>query len=88
MAVETESDYVTPSPRENGNPRQDVVLENPALYYSAVKKDKQNLRKKVVRHADVNDYDYDGGWVGCPLSGCLGLYFCVMQQVVSYDTPL
>lgn len=87
MAVETESDYVTPSPRENGNPRQDVVLENPALYYSAVKKDKQNLRKKVVRHADVNDYDYDGGWVGCPLSGCLGLYFCVMQQVVSYDTP-
>lgn len=55
---------MTPSPRENGNPRQDVVLENPALYYSAVKKDKQNLRKKVVRHADVNDYDYDGGWVG------------------------
>lgn len=40
-------------PRENGNPRQEVVLENPALYYSAVKKDKQNLRKKVVRHADV-----------------------------------
>lgn len=64
VAVETESDYVTPSPRENGNPRQDVVLENPALYYSAVKKDKQNLRKKVVRHADVNDYDYDGGWIG------------------------
>lgn len=63
VPVETESDYVTPSPRENGNPRQDVVLENPALYYSAVKKDKHNLRKKVVRHADVNDYDYDGGWV-------------------------
>lgn len=63
---ETESDYVTPSPRENGNPGQDLVskLENPALYYSAIKKDKQNLRKKVVRHVDVNDYDYDGGWVG------------------------
>lgn len=53
VAVETESDHVTPSPRENGNPRQDVVLENPALYYSAVKKDKPNLRKKVVRHADL-----------------------------------
>lgn len=64
MAVETESDYVTPSPRENGNPRQDVVLENPALYYSAVKKDKQNLRKKVVRPANVNDYHNDGNWVG------------------------
>ncbi|XP_067367034.1 myelin-associated glycoprotein isoform X1 [Channa argus] len=35
--------------KENGNPRQDVVLENPALYYSAVKKDKQNLRKKVLK---------------------------------------
>lgn len=62
MAVKTESDHVTPSSRENGNPRQDVVLENPALYYSAVKKDKQNLRKKVVRHADVSDSDYD--WLG------------------------
>ncbi|KAI3360584.1 hypothetical protein L3Q82_002456 [Scortum barcoo] len=49
VAAENESDYVTPSPRENGNPRQDVVLENPALYYSAVKKDKQNLRKKVLK---------------------------------------
>lgn len=64
MAVKTECDYVTPSPRENDNPRQDVVLENPALYYSAVKKDKQNLRKKVVRHADVNDSHYDKGWLG------------------------
>uniref|UniRef100_A0A8D2ZTX2 Ig-like domain-containing protein n=1 Tax=Scophthalmus maximus TaxID=52904 RepID=A0A8D2ZTX2_SCOMX len=35
--------------KENGNPRQEVVLENPALYYSAVKKDKQNLRKKVLK---------------------------------------
>uniref|UniRef100_A0A8C7WMC4 Myelin associated glycoprotein n=1 Tax=Oryzias sinensis TaxID=183150 RepID=A0A8C7WMC4_9TELE len=35
--------------KENGNPRQDVVLENPALFYSAVKKDKQNLRKKVLK---------------------------------------
>lgn len=64
MAVKAEFDYVTPSPRENGNPRQDVVLENPALYYSAVKKDKQNLRKKVVRHADVSHSDHDGGWLG------------------------
>ncbi|XP_067367042.1 myelin-associated glycoprotein isoform X2 [Channa argus] len=38
--------------KENGNPRQDVVLENPALYYSAVKKDKQNLRKKVGEDGD------------------------------------
>ncbi|XP_058503955.1 myelin-associated glycoprotein-like isoform X1 [Solea solea] len=35
--------------KENGNPRQEVVLENPALSYSAVKKDKQNLRKKVLK---------------------------------------
>ncbi|TWW79904.1 hypothetical protein D4764_10G0009340 [Takifugu flavidus] len=49
VAVKAEFDHVTPSPRENGNPRQDVVLENPALYYSAVKKDKQNLRKKVLK---------------------------------------
>lgn len=55
---------MTPSPRENGNPRQDVVLENPALYYSAVKKDKQNLRKKVVRHAAA--YDHDGTRLGPP----------------------
>ncbi|XP_051921604.1 myelin-associated glycoprotein isoform X2 [Hippocampus zosterae] len=38
--------------KENGFPRQDVVLENPALYYSAVKKDKQNLRKKVGEDGD------------------------------------
>lgn len=80
-ADEAESDYVTPSPRENGNPRQDVVLENPALYYSAVKKDKQNLRKKVVRHNDVNNYDYDHGGVGRPFSECLGFKFCVMNEV-------
>ncbi|KAM6967361.1 myelin-associated glycoprotein [Aplochiton taeniatus] len=37
--------------KENGNPGQDLVskLENPALYYSAVKKDKQSLRKKVLK---------------------------------------
>lgn len=38
----------------NGNPGQDLVskLENPALYYSAVKKDKQSLRKKVGEEGD------------------------------------
>lgn len=58
---ETESDLVTPPPRENGNPGQDLVskLENPALYYSTVKKDKQCLRKKVVRHVDDDDYNDD-----------------------------
>lgn len=81
LAVETESDYVTPSLRENGNPRQDVVLENPALYYSAVKKDKQNLRKKVVRHNDVNNSDYKYGGVEQPFSECLGLTFCVMKII-------
>ncbi|XP_036393870.1 myelin-associated glycoprotein-like isoform X1 [Megalops cyprinoides] len=37
--------------KENGNPGQDLVskLENPSLFYSAVKKDKQNLRKKVLK---------------------------------------
>ncbi|XP_036789689.1 myelin-associated glycoprotein-like [Oncorhynchus mykiss] len=37
--------------KENGNPGQDLVskLENPALYYSTVKKDKQCLRKKVLK---------------------------------------
>ncbi|XP_016893495.1 myelin-associated glycoprotein isoform X2 [Cynoglossus semilaevis] len=34
--------------KENGSPRQEEVPEKPALYYSAVKKDKQNLRKKVA----------------------------------------
>ncbi|KAK7886989.1 hypothetical protein WMY93_026610 [Mugilogobius chulae] len=38
--------------KENGSPRQDVILENPALYYSAVKKDKHNLRKKVGDDSD------------------------------------
>lgn len=57
VAVETESDYVTPSPRENGSPRQEEVPEKPALYYSAVKKDKQNLRKKVVRHDGEMNHD-------------------------------
>lgn len=52
-----QSDHVTPPslphafPRENGSPRQDVILENPTRYYSAVKKDKHSLRKKVVRDA-------------------------------------
>ncbi|XP_064160765.1 myelin-associated glycoprotein-like isoform X1 [Anguilla rostrata] len=32
--------------KENGNPGQ---LENPSLFYSAVKKDKQSLRKKVLK---------------------------------------
>lgn len=58
-------------PRENGNPMQDVVLENPPLYYSAVKKDKQNLRKKVVRHADVTDSE--GSRVGWHFPHCVGL---------------
>ncbi|KAJ8404967.1 hypothetical protein AAFF_G00328880 [Aldrovandia affinis] len=37
--------------KENGNPGQDLVskLENPSLFYSAVKKDKQSLRKKVLK---------------------------------------
>lgn len=52
---------MTPSPRENGNPGQNLVsnLENPALFYSAVKKDKHSLRKKVVRHVDDDDDGYD-----------------------------
>ncbi|XP_046898554.1 myelin-associated glycoprotein isoform X1 [Hypomesus transpacificus] len=37
--------------KENGNPGQNLVsnLENPALFYSAVKKDKHSLRKKVLK---------------------------------------
>ncbi|XP_061104519.1 myelin-associated glycoprotein isoform X1 [Conger conger] len=37
--------------KENGNPGQDLVskLENPSLFYSAVKKDKTSLRKKVLK---------------------------------------
>ncbi|GAA6088847.1 myelin-associated glycoprotein isoform X1 [Tachysurus ichikawai] len=37
--------------KENGNPGQDVGsrVENPSMYYSAVKKDKQSLRKKVLK---------------------------------------
>ncbi|KAA0702177.1 Myelin-associated glycoprotein [Triplophysa tibetana] len=37
--------------KENGNPGQDVgsKVENPAMFYSAVKKDKQSLRKKVLK---------------------------------------
>lgn len=38
--------------KENGNSRQDVILENPALYHYAVKKDKHNLRKKVGEDSD------------------------------------
>lgn len=45
------------SPRENGNPGQDLVskLENPSMFYSAVKKDKHSLRKKVVRNVNYDD---------------------------------
>lgn len=51
----TKKQYLTlwhMSPRENGNPGQDLVskLENPSMFYSAVKKDKHSLRKKVVRN--------------------------------------
>ncbi|XP_077576757.1 myelin-associated glycoprotein isoform X2 [Stigmatopora nigra] len=35
--------------KENGLPREDAVLDNPIIYYSAAKKDKQNLRKKVLK---------------------------------------
>lgn len=43
------------SPRENDNPGQDLVskLENPSMFYSAVKKDKHSLRKKVVRNNNI-----------------------------------
>ncbi|CAL8355224.1 unnamed protein product [Arctogadus glacialis] len=41
------SDHVIRPPREEAPAGTDRVLDNPALYYSAVKKDKQNLRKKV-----------------------------------------
>lgn len=78
MLAETESDSLTPSSRENGNPRQDVVLENPALYYSAVKKDKHNLRKKVVRHQMILILVEDG--VDDHSQICGGLQSCVMQQ--------
>ncbi|KAK1786445.1 hypothetical protein P4O66_018137 [Electrophorus voltai] len=37
--------------KENSNPGQDVgsKVENPSMFYSAVKKDKQSLRKKVLK---------------------------------------
>ncbi|XP_055052957.2 myelin-associated glycoprotein isoform X1 [Misgurnus anguillicaudatus] len=37
--------------KENDNPGQDVgsKVENPSMFYSAVKKDKQSLRKKVLK---------------------------------------
>ncbi|XP_041963443.1 myelin-associated glycoprotein isoform X2 [Alosa sapidissima] len=40
--------------KENGNPGQDLVskLENPSMFYSAVKKDKHSLRKKVGEEGD------------------------------------
>ncbi|XP_072547739.1 myelin-associated glycoprotein isoform X2 [Salminus brasiliensis] len=45
--------------KENGNPGQDVGsrVENPSMFYSAVKKDKQSLRKKV---GDDSDYQSVG----------------------------
>lgn len=52
VECESESDSLTPPPRENDNPGQDVgsKVENPSMFYSTVKKDKQSLRKKVVRY--------------------------------------
>ncbi|XP_030638204.1 myelin-associated glycoprotein isoform X2 [Chanos chanos] len=40
--------------KENGNPGQDLGSkpENPSMFYSAVKKDKQSLRKKVGEEGD------------------------------------
>ncbi|CAL8288653.1 unnamed protein product [Merluccius merluccius] len=35
--------------KEDASAGQDRVLDNPAVYYSAAKKDKQNLRKKVLK---------------------------------------
>ncbi|XP_016130225.1 myelin-associated glycoprotein-like isoform X2 [Sinocyclocheilus grahami] len=49
--------------KENGNPGQDVgsKVENPSMFYSAVKKDKQSLRKKV---GDDSDYQSVGPMAG------------------------
>ncbi|XP_036419961.1 myelin-associated glycoprotein isoform X2 [Colossoma macropomum] len=49
--------------KENGNPGQDVgsKVENPSMFYSAVKKDKQSLRKKV---GDDGDYQSVGSMAG------------------------
>ncbi|XP_066515744.1 myelin-associated glycoprotein isoform X2 [Hoplias malabaricus] len=49
--------------KENGNPGQDVGsrVENPSMFYSAVKKDKQSLRKKV---GDDSDYQSVGSMAG------------------------
>ncbi|XP_062872633.1 myelin-associated glycoprotein isoform X2 [Trichomycterus rosablanca] len=49
--------------KENGNPGQDVGsrVENPSMFYSAVKKDKQSLRKKV---GDDSDYQHVGSTAG------------------------
>ncbi|XP_076831924.1 myelin-associated glycoprotein isoform X2 [Brachyhypopomus gauderio] len=49
--------------KENSNPGQDVgsKVENPSMFYSAVKKDKQSLRKKV---GDDGDYQSVGSMAG------------------------
>lgn len=49
--------------KENGNPGQDVgsKVENPAMFYSAVKKDKQSLRKKVGDDGDYQSVGPMGG---------------------------
>ncbi|XP_060754132.1 myelin-associated glycoprotein isoform X2 [Neoarius graeffei] len=49
--------------KENGNPGPDVGsrVENPSMYYSAVKKDKQSLRKKV---GEDSDYQHVGSTAG------------------------
>ncbi|XP_026881462.1 myelin-associated glycoprotein isoform X2 [Electrophorus electricus] len=49
--------------KENSNPGQDVgsKVENPSMFYSAVKKDKQSLRKKV---GDDSDYQPVGSMAG------------------------
>ncbi|XP_063055814.1 myelin-associated glycoprotein isoform X2 [Engraulis encrasicolus] len=49
--------------KENDNPGQDLVskLENPSMFYSAVKKDKHSLRKKV---GEEGDYQSVGSLAG------------------------
>ncbi|XP_057206318.1 myelin-associated glycoprotein isoform X2 [Triplophysa rosa] len=49
--------------KENGNPGRDVgsKVENPAMFYSAVKKDKQSLRKKVGDDGDYQSVGPIGG---------------------------
>uniref|UniRef100_A0A674CBA8 Ig-like domain-containing protein n=1 Tax=Salmo trutta TaxID=8032 RepID=A0A674CBA8_SALTR len=64
---------------ENGNPGRYLVskLENPALYYSTVKKDKQCLRKKVVRHDDDDEHDNNNLPVADTIPQQLNVHFKV-----------